>query len=351
MPSRCSTRLAHHRGRRSPRRSDGSRADPVHAGVDLHVDGHGPARRPGRCREGLDRLDGVQGRCEPVGQRGVDGVGAALAQQQHGRRDAVLAQLDPLVDQRDGEALRAPGHGGPGHGRPAVAVAVGLDHRAQLGRRGQAGQHRRVVGHGRQVDLRPGRPRAPLRHGHLGVLVRRDRGHQPHRRALSHRRSPAAGSGCPSPGARPASRGPRPPGPAGRPPPGLRADPSDRRPPVHVGRERRRLRRRESAGQKGADDPRQHVAAAGGGEDRAPGRAQQHVGRRRRPAGPRRSADPFTRTTAPVASASRRAAARRSSPGGGAGDPGVLPVVGREDARRAALLEQGARRGGVTQRA
>ncbi len=145
-----------------------------------------PGRGGGRA-EGGDALGGVQRRREPVGQRGGRRGGVALAQQEHRRGDAVLAQLHPLVDQRHGEAPGAAGQRGPGHRRAAVAVAVGLDHRAELGRRGQAGQHRRVVRHRGQVDLGPGRARAALGHGHRGVLVRRDRGHQPDRGALSHR--------------------------------------------------------------------------------------------------------------------------------------------------------------------
>ncbi len=104
--------LAHDR-RRERHEVLGSRPDPVHAGVHLHVDRHGPARRPRRRREGRDPLGGVQRRGEPVRQRGVDGIGSALAQQQHRRRHAVLAQLHSFVDQRDGEPLRAPGQRGP----------------------------------------------------------------------------------------------------------------------------------------------------------------------------------------------------------------------------------------------
>ena len=203
----------------------GCRADPVHAGVDLHVDGHGPAGDPGRRREGLDAAGGVQRRREPVGQRRVGGVGTALAEQQHGSRDAVLAQLHSLVDQRDGESPRAPGHGRPGHRRPAVPVAVGLDHRTQLGRRRDAGQHGGVVGHGRQVDLGPGRARATLGHRD-GVVVRGGRSDEPHRRALSHPRPPGSAR------ARPGPTAPGPPGPAGRPRRGPRA--ARARPPARA---------------------------------------------------------------------------------------------------------------------
>ena len=243
-----------------------------------------------------------------------------------------------------------PASGSPGHGRPAVAVPVGLDHRAQLGRRGQASQHRRVVGHGRQVDLRPGRPRAPLRHGHLCVLVRRDRDHQPHRRALSHRRSPAAGSAPPPASTPPGSRGPRPPGAAGRPTTRPSGGPSDAARPCTWA---------AIAAASGAGSPRAKKAPM------IPDRTSPlpAVARTGPPAalnstsgvGPSRSAH---RGQRPLHQDHRaggvgQPARRRQAvlPGRSAGDPGVLPVVGREDARRAALLQQGARRGGVTQRA
>ena len=80
----------------------------MHAGVDLHVDGAAPARRPGSRGEGRDGLRGVERRREPVGQRGVHRVEAALAQEQNRRIDAVLAELDPFVDERNGEPLCAP---------------------------------------------------------------------------------------------------------------------------------------------------------------------------------------------------------------------------------------------------
>ena len=116
-------------------RSSGAAPDPVHPGVDLDVDRRraGP-RAARRGAKAVDAVARVQRGREPVGQRGLDGVGAALAQQEHGRRDAVLAQLDPLVDQRHRQPAGAAGQRRPGHRRAAVAVAVGLDDRAELGR-------------------------------------------------------------------------------------------------------------------------------------------------------------------------------------------------------------------------
>ena len=164
----------------------GRRTDPVHAGVDFDVHRHWPARRCGGRAERSDALGGVQRGREPVRQRSRGGGGIALAEQQHGSGQAVLTQLHALVDQRHGQPAGAAGQRGPGHRRPSMAVPVRLDHRAQLGRRGQAGQHRRVVRHGGQVDLGPRRARAALGHRHRGVIVDRDRRRQPHRRAVSH---------------------------------------------------------------------------------------------------------------------------------------------------------------------
>ena len=147
----------------------GRRTDPVHAGVDLQVDRHLVARARATSGEGVDGLARVQRRGEPVGERGLDGLGPALAQQEDGRGDAVLAQLHPLVDQRHRQPLGAAGERGAGDRRTAVAVAVGLHHGAQLGGRGQASQHPGVVRHRGEVDLRPRRPRATLGHRHLRV--------------------------------------------------------------------------------------------------------------------------------------------------------------------------------------
>ena len=232
----------------------------------------------------------------------------------------------------------AAGQRGPGHRRPAVPVAVGLDHRAELGRRGQAGQHRRVVRHGGQVDLGPRRARAALGHRHRARPSSAGTG------ATSRTGAPSA-TRPPSPAARVRARTAAPPPGPGRSPatrPSRR--PERRGPPVHVGGQRRRLERRQPAGAEGADDAREHVAAPGRGQRRPAGRRQQHVGGGAASGAATAVSDPFSRTTAPVARASARAAARRSVPGRGAVDAGVLAVVRREDARGAPLLEQRARR-------
>ena len=226
----------------------------------------GAARRGRGGAEGGDPLGGVERRREPVGQRGVRGGGIALAQEEHRRGDAVLAQLDALVDQRHGQPAGAAGQRGPGHRRSPVAVAVGLDHRAELGRRRQAGQHGRVVRHGGQVDLGPGRARAPLGHGHRRVVVRRAEATSRTGRTSAHRRPARSDSSSATRSGQVA---------------GHQALRRTERcgPPVHVGADGRRLQRRQPAGTEGADDAGEHVAAARRGQRRPAGRGQQHVGR------------------------------------------------------------------------
>ena len=293
----------------------------------------------GRCRaEGGDPLGGVQRRREPVGQRRGRGGGIALAQQEHRCGDAVLAQLHPLVDQCDGEPSRAAGQRGPGHRRPPVAVAVGLDHRAELGRSGQAGQHRRVVRDRGQVDLGPGRARAPLGHGHRRVRRPPEPAPPAAPRHLTRRRPPDHSDEQLRHQARQVA--------------GHQALRRTERcgAPVHVGGDGRRRQRGEPAGTEGADD-----------RPRARRRCPPWPATGRRPPASRTSgvassgaatavSGPLSRTTAPVARASARAAARRSRPGAAPAMRAYSPSCGRQDARRAALAEQRAGRRGVAQR-
>ena len=146
----------------------GSGTHPVHPGVDLEVDGDSnPATRgPTRGGERLDPLGRVHGRRQPVLEHGGGRVGGTLTQQQDRGGDAVLAQLHPLVDEGHGEAAGAPGQRGPGHRGSAVAVSMGLDHRAELGGHAETGQNGGVVRHCGQVDLGPRRAGASLGHRH-----------------------------------------------------------------------------------------------------------------------------------------------------------------------------------------
>ena len=102
-----------------------------HAGVDLQVDVDRSVdgADPDEPREALDLREIVDDRDEPA--REHLGVRAAVVAPHHqdGRADARLAQLDPLLEERDAEPVRpralerARDRGG------AVSVAVGLEHR------------------------------------------------------------------------------------------------------------------------------------------------------------------------------------------------------------------------------
>ena len=228
----------------------------------------------------------------------------------------MLTELHPLVDQRHGQAGGAAGQRSPGHGGAAVAVPVRLDHRAELGRCGQAGQHPGVVGHRAQVDLGPGRTRATLGHGDL-VLVG-DHEPQPHRGAVSHR-----------PGCRPPSRPwrvRRPPAPAGRRPPALGRPRAAARPWTCAPSAAASVRR-DAAGAEGADDPREDVTAARRRQGRDAGRREQDVGRPASWCGHRRqrALQQHDRSRRP---ARLRAAARRSSPGGAPASRAYSPSWG-----------------------
>ncbi len=226
--------------------------------------------------QGGDPLGRVQRRREPVGQCRRRRGRIALAQQQHRRGDAVLAQLHPLVHQRHGEPARAAGQRGPGHRRPAVAVPVRLDDRAELGRSRPGGTSTAALcaTAARSISAHAGRER-PW--------------------AMVTAASSSAGTGAtsrtavrpqssPSPD-RPPDPSPRatpPPGRAGRRPPGPATGPSDAARPCTWAA----TAAASSAGSPRAQkapmmpertSPLPAVAKAG-----PAGRRQQHVGRRRR---------------------------------------------------------------------
>ena len=88
---------------------------------------------------------------------GLGRVGHRLRQHEDRRVDARVAQLDAFLDERDAEHRGARVDRGPTHRDRAVAVAVGLDDREQLGRRGDRLQRPNVVAIAAEVDLRPDR--------------------------------------------------------------------------------------------------------------------------------------------------------------------------------------------------
>ncbi len=150
----------------------------VHARVDLEVHrerGGVGARRSSRgVGRRVDAGRGVEGGTQVELDHVAHLVERRLRQQEHRRIDAGGPQLRSFLDQRHAEAVGARGERRAGHLHRAVAVAVGLHHRAEPGGRDVLPESRHVVGDRRQVDLRPGgahpyrsarvtRPRHPTR--------------------------------------------------------------------------------------------------------------------------------------------------------------------------------------------
>ena len=150
----------------------GVRPHPVHAGVDLHVHGGGRPAEPGGPSRGLHPPGRVQGGRKAQGQGLVHVGRGGLGQQQHGRADAGLPQLGPLLHQRHRQPLGAARQRGARDRHRAVAVAVGLDHRAQPGGRRGAGQHGGVVPYGGEVHLGPAPPAGQVTHRDLPRRLR-----------------------------------------------------------------------------------------------------------------------------------------------------------------------------------
>ena len=189
----------------------------------------------------LDRRLGVHGDGHAGGDRRLEVAQRRLGEQQDRRGDAGGPQLRRLRHLRHRQPGRAPLDGCPGHRDGAMAVAVGLDHRAHLGGHAHRAERLDVGGDGGRGTRRPtpraisgGPPRAP-----------RDRvdqvgGHEP-----------VGGSGRAGASVQPCTRGGR-------------------------------LEWFDPAGQEGADDPAQHVTGAGGGEARVPVDDHPHpaIGRR-----------------------------------------------------------------------
>ena len=105
-----------------------TRPQPSHPGVELDVHAPAPARGH-RGDELLAPRDDVGARR----QCAVELLGAQRTEDEQRRVDAVRAQLRGLVGRRHRQPRGAAGQGGVGRGRRAVAVAIGLDHRAQRG--------------------------------------------------------------------------------------------------------------------------------------------------------------------------------------------------------------------------
>ena len=135
-------------------RSVGRHAHPMHAGIDLQVD-RGPWG--GGRRERLHPVSRVHRGTYPAEARHLGHLGrSGLGEQQDRGLDPLASEFGRLLHQGDGQ----PGSTGPerrsGHRNGAVAVPVGLDHRAQLGVTDQVGETDNVGRDGLQVDDSPG---------------------------------------------------------------------------------------------------------------------------------------------------------------------------------------------------
>ena len=179
-------------GVRRPRRarttSSGAAPDAVHAGVDLEVDGHrrGP-RRGRRARPRIDRPR-VHGDAHAAASASSTSSGGGSDSSRIGASMPAAAQLGglgaparpPTRPRRPRAAARATGDG-------AVAVAVGLHHRAHLGRRATPRAASRRWRRSRRGTRRP-RPRAISGRPPRARRAARRRG----RRRRARRRGPAA---------------------------------------------------------------------------------------------------------------------------------------------------------------
>ena len=151
-----------------PDQSRPARPYPVHAGVDLEVDGDRTRRGPVRPRAGPGGSGGVQQGDQAVlgvnGGRQVvldhqgHGLGGRFGEHQDGDVDTRLAQLVALLGQSDPKIGRPTLQGRPGHGHRPVPVAVRLDDGADGRGRHRGAKMGDIGPYGRQVDLDPCRP-------------------------------------------------------------------------------------------------------------------------------------------------------------------------------------------------
>ena len=110
--------------------------EPVHAGVDLQVDGHRlPALLPGP-REGLSHLHGTHAGFEIQLQHVRHFVGEAFSQDQDRGGDAGIAEFLRLAEREDrqGIGVMLERHPGRLDGPESIGVVLGDEHQAHRGR-------------------------------------------------------------------------------------------------------------------------------------------------------------------------------------------------------------------------
>ena len=108
------------------------------------------------------RADRPDGEGEPCGDGVAQRGRLRLGEQEDRGVDAVVTQLDALVDEGDAERARPAVEQGARDRARAVAVAVGLDDRAELGGSDERRQRRGVVCERGDVHLGPRRAATAL---------------------------------------------------------------------------------------------------------------------------------------------------------------------------------------------
>jgi len=103
-------------------------AEPRHAGVDLQVRERRPALPAGGFLERLERAGVVHGDRDAPANSFPGAAGNDASHGENRPRDAGLAQLERLLEDRDGERLRAGGLEPLCDRNQAVAIGVRLDH-------------------------------------------------------------------------------------------------------------------------------------------------------------------------------------------------------------------------------
>jgi len=129
-----------------------------HARVELEVHRQPPATAAGQVLTEQGLPHAAEGGHQLPVEAGAQLLRLGeVAEHQQRMLDARLAQLHPLLQRGHPEAAGPAGGGGARHRHGTVAVAIGLDHRHQVGTRGQMAAERRGVGADRRLaHLHPG---------------------------------------------------------------------------------------------------------------------------------------------------------------------------------------------------
>ena len=132
-------------------------AEPVHAGVDLQVNGHGLAALPGDFRESLGHLDGSHAGFQVQIEHVWHLLLEPFSQEQDRGGDAGISELLRLAEREDGQGIGVmrERHAGGLDGAEPVGVVLRDEHQAHRGR-DLAPDEFPVAGELREVHLDPG---------------------------------------------------------------------------------------------------------------------------------------------------------------------------------------------------